>query len=313
MLTFITRRLISGVVVLAVVATLAFLMLFRGSSNAARNILGDQATDEAVALKNAELGLDQPVLTRLGDWMLNAIQGDFGRSWFTRQDVVEAISNRLSVTVVMVIASIVLIALVSMMLGVTAALRRGWVDRVIQFGVVIGSSFPGFVIGVVLVTIFAVRLGWFDAISRIRPGAGVWVWVTTLTLPVLALIINGIGTSAQQIRSAFIKQYEQDYVRTLRSRGLSEGEILFKHVLRSAAPAGLTVLGLQLIELFGGVVIIESIFAIPGIGSLAVDATTKSDLPLVMGIVIYTVVIVIVVNLLVDIVNGWLNPKVRVS
>ena len=135
----------------------------------------------------------------------------------------------------------------------------------------------------------------------------------SLTLPVIALVINGVASAAQQIRSAFIRQLELDYVRTLRSRGITEREILFRHVLRSAAPAGLTVLSLQFISLLGGVVIIESIFAIAGMGRLAVEATTKSDLPLVMGVVVYTVVIVIVVNLLVDILNGWLNPKVRVS
>ena len=135
----------------------------------------------------------------------------------------------------------------------------------------------------------------------------------SLALPLLALLIDGIAGSAQQIRSAFIKQLEQDYVRTLRSRGLGEREIMFRHVLRSAAPAGLTVLSLQFIGMLSGVVILEQIFALPGVGRLAVSATTQGDLPLVMGVVIYTVVIVIVVNLLVDLVNGWLNPKVRVS
>ena len=128
----------------------------------------------------------------------------------------------------------------------------------------------------------------------------------------IALVINGVASGAQQIRSAVIKQLERDYVRTLRSRGIGEREILFKHVLRSAAPAGLTVLSLQFIGMLGGVVIIEQIFALPGMGPLAVTATTQSDLPVVMGVVIYTVLIVIVVNLLVDILNGWLNPKVRV-
>ncbi|MFH5822763.1 ABC transporter permease [Georgenia sp. AZ-5] len=313
MLMHIARRLVSGVVVLIVVASLAFVLLFIGSSNIARNILGDQATEEAVALKAAELGLDQPILSRLGDWMLNAVQGELGRSWFSNQDVFEAILSRLPITLVMVFASITLIAVAATVLGMVAAVRRGWVDRVVQVGAVLGSSLPGFIIGVFLVTIFAVQLGWFDAVSRIRPGAGAWVWVSSLTLPVVALLINGVAGTAQQIRSAFIKQLEQDYVRTLRSRGIPEREILFKHVLRSAAPAGLTVLSLQFIGLLGGVVIIESIFAIPGMGKLAVDATTQSDLPLVMGVVIYTVIIVIIVNLLVDILNGWLNPKVRVS
>jgi peptide/nickel transport system permease protein len=282
-----------------VVSVLAYTLLFAGSGNIARNILGDQATEEQIAAKQAELGLDQPLLTQLGDWMSHAVQLDFGRSWFTSQPVFEAIGSRLMVTLVMVFASVAIIAVLATVLGVAAAVRRGWIDRVVQVGAVAGSALPGFIIGVFLVTIFAVQLGWFDSTSQIRPGSSPGVWLTSLSLPV--------------IRSAFIKQLEQDYVRTLRSRGISEREVLFKHVLRSAAPAGLTVLSLQFIGLLGGVVVIESIFAIPGMGKLAVDATTQSDLPLVMGVVTYTVIIVIVVNLLVDILNGWLNPKVRVS
>ena len=213
----------------------------------------------------------------------------------------------------MIGVSIVLISLVATGLGMFAATRRGWADRAVQFGAVLGNAVPGFIIGVLLVWIFAIELGWLPAISQIAPGVSPAVWVASLTLPVIALVINGVASAAQQIRSAFIKQLEMDYVRTLRSRGISEKEILFKHVLRSAAPAGLTVLSLQFISLLGGVVIIESIFAIPGLGRLAVTATTMSDLPLVMGVVVYTVVIVILVNLVVDILNGWLNPKVRVA
>lgn len=313
MLTFILKRLASGVAVLLVVAVLTFVLLYASSGNIARNLLGDQATDEAVALKEAQLGLDQPLLTRLVAWLTDAARGEFGRSWFTNEPVFEAIANRLPVTLVMVGVSIVVIAIVATVLGMIAATRRGWADRVVQVGAVVGGAVPGFIIGVVLVWFLAIEAGLFPAISRIAPGVGVEVWVASLALPVLALLINGVAGAAQQIRSAFIKQLELDYVRTLRSRGIGEREILFKHVLRSAAPAGLTVLSLQFIALLGGVVIIESIFAISGMGRLAVTATTQSDLPLVMGVVIYTVIIVIVVNLVVDVLNGWLNPKVRVS
>jgi peptide/nickel transport system permease protein len=163
------------------------------------------------------------------------------------------------------------------------------------------------------VTIFAIQLALFPAVSTISPGAGATVWVASMTLPVIALTINAVTSGAQQIRSAVIKQLEKDYVRTLRSRGISEREILFKHVLRSAAPAGLTVLSLQFVGMLGGVVIVEQIFALPGMGALAVTATSLGDIPLVMGVVLYTVVIVILVNLVVDLLNGWLNPKVRVS
>ena len=313
MLSMILRRIASGVAVLLVVSVLTFTMLYASSGNIARNILGDQATDEAIAAKEAELGLDQPLITRLLAWLGDAATGQFGKSWFTNEPVFEAIGSRLPVTLVMIGVSIVLIALVATGLGMLAAVRRGGADRAVQLGAVIGNAVPGFIIGVLLVWIFAIQLGWLPAISQIAPGVGAGVWIASLTLPVIALVINGVASAAQQIRSAFIKQLEMDYVRTLRSRGISEREILFKHVLRSAAPAGLTVLSLQFIGLLGGVVIIESIFAIPGLGRLAVTATTMSDLPLVMGVVIYTVVIVILVNLLVDILNGWLNPKVRVA
>lgn len=313
MLAMILKRLASGVAVLFVVSVLTFVFLYASSGNIARNILGDQATEEAVAAKTTELGLDQPLLTRLGDWLAGAVSGELGRSWFTNEPVFGAIVSRLPVTLVMVVVAITLIAVAATLLGMVAAVRRGWVDRVVQVGAILGNALPGFIIGVTLVWFLALRLGWFPAVSTITPGAGAGAWVSSLTLPVVALVINGVASAAAQIRSAFIKQLELDYVRTLRSRGISEREILFRHVLRSAAPAGLTVLSLQFIGLLGGVVIIESIFAIPGLGRLAITATTQSDLPLVMGVVIYSVLIVLVVNFLVDIVNGWLNPKVRVS
>lgn len=313
MLTFVLKRLLSGLVVLFVVACITFVLLFIGSGSVARNILGDQATEEQVAAKAAELGLDQPLFSQLLNWWSGALQGDFGTSWFTNQPVLGALTDRLPVTLVMVIVSIILIAILATVLGVTAAVKRGWVDRLVQILAVIGNAVPGFIIGVFLVYFLALQMGWFPAISKIAPGKGPEIWAASLALPIIALVINGVASAAQQIRSAFIKQLELDYVRTLRSRGIPEREILFKHVLRASAPAGLTVLSLQFISLLGGVVVIETIFAINGMGRLAVDATTRSDAPVVMAVVVYTVVIVVIVNTLVDIANGWLNPKVRVS
>lgn len=310
---FVLRRLGSGLVVLLAVSALTFALLYVSSGSIARNILGDQATPEQVTAKEAELGLDQPIVGRYVDWLTGVFRGDLGSSWFTSEPVTGAMANRVPVTMVMVVVAMILIAICSTLLGVTAAVKRGWVDRVVQVGAVAGNSVPGFVVGVVLVTFLAIRLGWFPATSTIVPGAGIQAWAMSMTLPILALLLSGVTAGAQQIRSAVIKQLEKDYVRTLRSRGLGEREILFRHVLRSAAPTGLTVLSLQLIGMLGGVVIIEQIFALPGIGPLAVTATSQSDLPIVMGIVMYTVVVVIVVNLAVDILNGWLNPKVRVS
>ncbi|MDT0143939.1 ABC transporter permease [Microbacterium sp. PRC9] len=313
MLTFTLRRLLSGVGLLVVISILAYTLLFFSSSSIARNILGEQATPEQIALKESELGLDQPLLVRYFDWAGAALRGDLGQSWFNGEPVTETIQNRLPVTLVLMFVSIILVALIATALGVLAAVRRGWVDKTVQIGAVIGDAIPGFVLAIFLVTILAVNLGWFPAVATIRPGAGAEAWIVSLTLPVIAIVVNYVTSSAQQIRSAVIKELDKDYVRTLRSRGLGEREIVLKNVLRSAAPAGLTVLSLQFIGLLGGVVILEQIFAIPGFGALAVNATVLSDIPLVMGVVIVSVVLVIIVNLLVDIAQGALNPKVRLS
>lgn len=313
MVWFTLRRLGAGVVLLIAISVLTYSILFFSSANIARNLLGDQATEEQIALKEQQLGLDQPFLTRFADWFINALSGDFGRSWFTSEPVAVAISNRLPITLTLVAVAILVTAIVSTLLGMLAAVKRGWMDRVVQIGAVVGYAAPGFVIAVIFVTIFAVQLQLVPPVSTISPGAGASAWFSSLLLPVIALAINAVASSAQQLRSAIIKQLERDYVRTLRSRGIAEREILFRHVLRSAAPAGLTILSLQFIGMLGGAVIVEQIFALPGIGSLAVTATSAGDIPVVMGVVLFTVIIVIVVNLLVDLVNGWLNPKVRVS
>ncbi|MET3721685.1 MULTISPECIES: ABC transporter permease [unclassified Arthrobacter] len=313
MVTFILRKIAAGIVVLAAISFLTYFLLYFSSANIARNILGEFASQEQVQAKEIELGLDQPLLPRFFAWASHAIAGDLGTSWFTSEGVGQAISTRLPLTLTLMMVAIVLIAVFATVLGMAAAVKRGWIDRVVQTAAVVGDAIPGFVLAIILVTIFAIQLKLFPATSSIAPDAGSSAWVASLTLPVIALLINGVTGGAQQIRSAVIKQLEKDYVRTLRSRGISEREILFRHVLRSAAPAGLTVLSLQFIGMLGGVVIIEQIFALPGMGALAVQSTTTGDIPLVMGVVLYTVVIVVIVNLLVDLINGWLNPKVRVS
>jgi peptide/nickel transport system permease protein len=313
MVSFILKRIVSGISVLVAISFFTYCLLYFSSANIARNILGEFASQEQVAAKEIELGLDRPLLVRFFEWAGQAVRGDFGASWFTSEPVTSAITTRLPITLTLVIVSIVCIAIVATLLGMAAAVKRGWIDRLVQGAAVVGDAIPDFVMAIFLVAVFAINLQFFPATSSISPDAGAGAWMASMTLPVIALLINGIASIAQQIRSAVIKQLEKDYVRTLRSRGISEREILFKHVLRSAAPAGLTVLSLKFVGMLGGVVIIEQIFALPGMGSLAVQSTSTGDIPLVMGVVLYTVIIVIVVNLLVDLINGWLNPKVRVS
>ena len=313
MLLYILRRLLSGVTVLVVLACATFTLLYFSSTNIARNLLGELATAEQVAAKEQELGLDRPLIVRLFEWLGSAIHGDLGVSWFTSQPVTQALATRLPVTLTVIAVSTVGLALFAISFGILSAVKRGWVDRVLQVVAVTMQAIPDFIIALVFVVFFAVTLGWLPATSTISPGSGVDAWVTSLVLPVVALVVNGFAGTAQQFRSAVITEFEKDYVRTLRSRGTPEMIILFKHVLRNAAPAGLTVLSLRLIGMLGGVVIIEKIFALPGMGNLAVQSTITGDIPIVMGVVIYTGLIVIGVNLLVDLANAALNPKVRVS
>ena len=313
MVSFIFRRLVSGVVVLFVVSTLTFFLLYFSATSVARNILGESATQAQVQLKEAELGLDQPLISRYFSWLGGVVQGDFGVSWFTSQPVVGSILSRLPTTLSIVLATIVIAAVLATLLGVAAAVRRGWIDRLLQIVSIGASAVPQFVVAIVLVTVLAIQLRIFPATGYIPMSQDVGGWLASIALPILALAIGAVASTAQQVRSAVINVLGRDYVRTLRSRGLAPREILFRHVLRGAAPAGLTVLSLQFIGMLGGVVVIEQIFALPGMGFLALQSTTQGDMPVLMGVVVYIVIIVVIVNLLVDLAVGWLNPKARVS
>jgi peptide/nickel transport system permease protein len=310
---FIARRLLSGVFLLFVISSLTYFLLFFSTSNLARNILGDLATAEQLAAKEAELGLNRPIFERWFEWIIAAAQGDFGKSWFNNQAIVDSLTQRLPVTLTLVGITIVLAALLATLLGMLAAVRGGWIDRVVQMLAVAGFAIPNFVVAIFVVSLVAIQLRLLPATGWVPLELSPELWLKSLILPVLSLVLATVASSAQQIRSAIKLNLEKDWVRTLRARGLRESEILFKHVLRASAPAGLTVLSLQFVGLLGGTVIIEQIFALPGMGFLAVQSTSLGDTPVVMGVVVYTVIIVIIVNLLVDLANGWLNPKVRVK
>ena len=313
MATFLTKRLLSGALLLLAISSLSFFLIYASSTSIATSILGEGATPEQIKQKSHELGLDQPIVSRFFSWLRHAVQGDFGNSWTNNDSVVSEITRRLPVTLSLVLIAILIAAILATSLGVLAAIKGGAVDRLVQLLAVAGFAIPGFIVAIILVTFLAVR-------SHILPATG-WVafsenpanWLKSITLPIVSLVIATMTSSAQQIRSAVKSVLERDFIRTLTSRGISRREIIIKHVLRAAAPAGLTVLSLQFVGMLGGTVIVEKIFALPGMGDLVVNATASGDTPLVMGIVVYTVILVIVINLVVDLINGWLNPKVRVQ
>ncbi|HJW00101.1 MAG TPA: ABC transporter permease [Arthrobacter sp.] len=313
MINFLARRLLSGVVLILVITTIAYALIYSNAGNAARNILGESATAEDVAAKAQELGLDRPLHQQYFDWFSRAIGGDLGVSWFTNEPVSTLLANRLPVTLSMVILAVLVTAIISAILGVTAAVRGGWLDRLLQVVSVIGFSLPNFWVALVLVVLFAVAVPIFPATGYVPASESLSGWFLALILPVTALVLGGIASAAQQIRGAVIDVLDMDYVRTLRARGLSSSSVLLKHVLRNAAPPALTVLSLQFIALLGGAVVIERVFAIPGMGTLTINSSFQGDVPALMGVVVALVILVVIVNLVIDLANGWINPKARLQ
>ncbi|MEN2739540.1 ABC transporter permease [Microbacterium sp. X-17] len=313
MLAFITRRILSGIVLVVAISVIAFLLLYAGGGDIARRLLGEDASAQTVAQKAHELGLDRPLIAQFGSWVSGVLHGDFGTSWFTSQPVDDAIVSRLAVTLSLVFGATILIAIVSVVLGVLAATRGGWIDGVVQVVSLVGTAIPGFLIALGLVVVFAINLHWFAPTGYVQFADSPQGWISSVTLPIIALSLGGIAGVTQQIRGSMLDSLRQDYVRTLKSRGLSTRSVVLKHVLRNAAGPALAVLGVHFVGLLGGAVIIEQIFAIPGVGQVAVTATSQGDIPLVMGLVIATAILVVLLNLVVDLAQGWLNPKVRLS
>jgi len=310
---FILRRLAIGVSLVLGVTIVTFALLFGGGENIADRILGGEASPEAAAAKAAELGLDQPLITQYAQWLGHAVTGDLGVSWFTSQPVLETVLARLGITLSFVVVALIVVTVFSVGIGVLAAVRRGWVDAALQFTSVIGLALPSFWVALVLVSVFALALGWLPATGFIEFRMSPSAWAESIVLPVAALALSGVSATAQQVRSSVISVLQQDYVRTLRAHGLSSTRVLWRHVLRNAAPPALTVLSLQFIGMVGGSVVIERVFAINGMGALAVDSTVRTDIPVVMGIMTIMAIIVVIVYLVIDIINGIINPKARIA
>lgn len=305
------KNLVRSVVVLLVVTFVVFALMYGNGEGIARSVLGLNAPEAGVDAKVSELGLDQPLLVQYWDWLSGAFTGDLGRSFYTGQSVSEALSQRVPVTLSVIIIALLLTAVFSVVLGVLAAVRGGWVDRVLQSVSVLGTAVPSFIVAIALVFAFAIHWRVFPATGYVSPDVSVSEWLASVALPVLALLIGSVASAAAQFRAAVLDTLGRDYVRTLRARGISERHVIFRHVLRNASAPGLTVLSLTLLGLLGGAVFIEQVFALPGIGQLANQSAQVSDVPMVMGTVLVTIVIVLVVNLVGDVAITILNPKAR--
>lgn len=311
MVNFIVIRVLRAAAVFFTVTFVTFAIVYAKPAAIARNVVGVSATDEAVRAEIVELGLDRPLLEQYRHWLAGLFQGDLGQSYFTGQPVVSTLGIRFPVTLALMLLALVLTVAISILIGVASAVRGGWPDRLLQILSVIGGAVPSFIVAIGLVFAFAIAVPAFPATGYVSPSVSLADWAASVTLPVVAILVGSVASAAAQFRSAVKEVLERDFVRTLRARGMSERAIVYRHVLRNAGGPGLTVLSLLTIGLLGGVVIIEQVFALPGMGALVTGAASQGDVPVVMGCVAVTVLLVSVVNLLTDLLTAALNPKAR--
>ena len=313
MVTFLLKRLGEGIFLIFIVTAITFFLTFGADIPVARNILGPNATADQVAVLEAQLGIDRPILEQYWSWITGVFQGDLGTSYFTSEPVANALAGRLPVTLSVVLVSCVITIAVSLFLGVVSAARGGIVDSILQAISTFAFVFPAIILGIAMVYVFAIVLRWVPAIGFVSLSDDPVGWFSSVVLPAIVLAIGGIAALAAQIRGSLIDELGREYVRTLRSRGVSERVILLRHALRNAASPALTTFSLQFITLFGASLFIEKIFALPGYGTYGYTSTIQGDLPAMLGVSLFGVGLVVVVNLIVDVLNGWLNPKARVS
>jgi peptide/nickel transport system permease protein len=312
MLAFIARRLLATIPVLAMVAVFVFLMLRLTPADPAAIIAGDNANAQQVAQIRAKLGLDRPLLTQFGIWTARLLQGDFGESFFFKKTVAELIAQRLEPTLALATATIVLSVLVAVPLGVIAAYRHeSWIDRFVMAFSVFGFSVPVFVIGYLLIYVFAIELAWLP-VQGYRPLAGGFgPFVERLILPACTLSVIYIALIARITRASMLEVMNEDYIRTARAKGLTDLAILVRHGLRTAAIPIVTVIGIGIALLIGGVVVTESVYGIPGIGRLTVDAVLARDFPTIQAVVLLFSFVYVLVNLAIDLVYVVLDPRIR--
>lgn len=310
---FIARRLSISVALVLLISFLTFVIQAVTPGDTARAALGYNYTPQAYQQLRTQLGLDQPMLVQYGRWLGHAISGNLGTSPISGLDVGASISARLPVTLSLVTIATALTALVGIGLGVLAAVRSGWVARAVDLLSLSGYALPNFWLALVLVTVFAVSIPLLPATGYVSLSVDPAGWARSLVLPVATLALQGVAVFARHTRDSMREVLARDFVTVLRANGACWGSIVFRHALRNAAIPAVTVTGLTFIGLFSGTVFIETIFAMPGLGGLAVQATTSHDLPMVQGVVVVFTLVVVLVNLLVDLAYGWLNPKVRLS
>jgi len=312
MLGYVVRRILATIPVVTVVAILAFLLLRLTTGDPAAIIAGDSATTQQVAEIRVKLGLERPLVEQFVIWVGRIVRGDFGESYFFKKTVAELIRDRLEPTAALAVCTIMLAVVLAVPLGVLAAAQRGtWIDRVVMGFSVLGFSVPVFVIGYALIYLFAVELAWLPVQGYQRLADGFGGFLERLILPSSTLAVIYVALIARITRASVLEVLGADHVRTARAKGLGNTTVLLRHVLRNAAVPIVTVIGLGVALLIGGVVVTESVYGIPGLGRLTVDAVLARDYPTVQAVILLFSVVYVMINLLVDLTYTFLDPRIR--
>ncbi len=305
MIKFIIKRLIALIPVIIGVSLLVFFILDLAPGDPAKTILGETATPEAIEALREEMGLDDPFFVRYARYMIDLCQGDLGISYKTKDPVAEEIFSRLPNTAVLALVSTAFAVIAALPLGVIAAIKQNtWFDGLSMFISLVGISMPVFWMGLLLILTFSVNLGWF-------PVSGADQGIKSLVLPGFALGFMHMASIARTTRSSMLETIRQDYIRTVRAKGLPEGKVITDHALRNALIPTVTVIGLQIGQMLGGSVLTESVFAWPGIGRFMIQSIQGRDIPGVMGCIIIFAVSFAIINLLVDLIYGFIDPRIK--
>jgi peptide/nickel transport system permease protein len=312
-LRIVVRRLLWAVPLVLGVSLVVFVLASLVPGDAARTILGESATPEAVAALQTELGLDRPWYAQYLTWLGGLVHGDLGTSVFTGEPVTAALNSRLAVTLALVLVTVVVCTVVGVAIGMAGALRGGVVARVLDVVSLFGIALPSFWVALVLVSLFAVKLRWFPATGYVSPDVSLGGWASSLVLPVVSLGLLGISVIAKQTRDAAMTVLDSDYVVVLRANGLPESRLVLGHVLRNASIPVVSAIGVVFVGSLDATVFVENVFVLPGLGSRATQATVDHDVSVILGIGVYFTLVVVLVNLLVDVAYGLLDPKVRTA
>jgi peptide/nickel transport system permease protein len=310
--SYIVRRVLATIPVMVVVAIFVFALLHLSPGDPAAIIAGDSATDTDIARIHAQLGLDRPFYVQFVSWAWGLLHGDLGVSIFTNLPVLKLIGQRVEPTIALTVSTLIVSVLVAIPLGILAAAKAGtWVDRVVMVFAVLGFSVPVFVLAYVLIYVFSIATRLLPVQGYVGPGDGLRPFLSHLVMPSIALGFVYIALIARITRASMLDVLAQDYIRTAQAKGLPNEKVLIGHALRNAAVPIATIIGIGVALLIGGVVVTETVFAIPGLGRLTVDAILRRDYPIIQGVILIFSAVYVLINLLVDLSYAVLDPRIR--